>query len=209
MMSKEQEFEKLYRDWIFSFGVSAFGCSDPNAQEPYEKLKAWCKENKQESLQFIKELLEYEPSDIVMILQDLYADELGIKIEGFMPLDQVCNLWLNILNNPKELSKEKMNDYYEDYRKWKKHLDKNYLPWRPNLEDDPNVTLEEYKEGKRNQKHFKPKWHPFSLSILKDEELERLYNEGHLGEMTKYIQELHFFYNQVEEEIKRRKLNNK
>ena len=37
-------------------------------------------------------------------------------------------------------------------------------------------------------------------------ELEKLYKEGHLGNMTKYIQELKFFYNCVEEEIKRRKL---
>lgn len=48
--------------------------------------------------------------------------------------------------------------------------------------------------------------HNFSLSSLKNEELEKLYNEGHIGDMTKYILELHFFYNQVEEEIKRRKL---
>ena len=48
--------------------------------------------------------------------------------------------------------------------------------------------------------------HNFSLSMLKNEELEKLYNEGHIGDMTKYISELHFFYNQVEEEIKRRKL---
>ena len=53
---------------------------------------------------------------------------------------------------------------------------------------------------------MKRKWDEFPLATLKDEELEKLYNEGHLGDMTKYIAELHFFYNNVEEEIKRRKL---
>lgn len=66
----------------------------------------------------------------------------------------------------------------------------------------------EFEKGKRNnKKNMKHKWHEFSLSILKDDELEKLYNEGHLGDMTKYIQELHRFYNAVEEEIKRRDLN--
>ena len=51
------------------------------------------------------------------------------------------------------------------------------------------------------------KLNEFPLTVLKDEELDKLYNEGHLGDMTKYISELHFFYNMVEEEIKRRKLN--
>lgn len=202
---KKEEFEKLYFDWVYSFGVSAFGSSTPAAKEPYEKLKEWCRNNKKESLQYIKEILEDEPNDIVMILQDLYADELGVKIEGFMPLESVCNLWLNILNRNDKLKKGKLYDYYKDYRKWKDYLDKNYMYWRPNLENNPNVTQEEFKQGKRN-KESNRSWHEFPLSILKDEELEKLYKEGHLGDMTKYIQELHFFYNQVEEEIKRRKL---
>ena len=54
-------------------------------------------------------------------------------------------------------------------------MKKNYVSWRPNLEDDPNVTIEEYLEGKRNNKNMKRKWHEFPLSILKDEELEKLY----------------------------------
>ena len=204
MINKKEEFEKLYLDWIYSFGVSAFGCSNPAAYEPYCKLKEWCKNNKQESLEYIKEILEDEPSDIVMILQDLYVEEFGIQIEGYMQLEPICNLWLNVLNKDKGLNNGKIKDYYKDYHKWKKHLDKNYLPWRPNLENDPNVTQEEFKQGKRNNKNFKHKWHKFPLSILKDEELIKLKEEGHIGEMTKYIEELSFFYNRLDEEIKRR-----
>lgn len=47
-----------------------------------------------------------------------------------------------------------------------------------------------------------------TLDKLSDKELEQLRNEGHIGEMTKDIEELHFFYNRVEEEIKRRRKKN-
>ena len=206
-MDKQKEFNELYMKWYSSYMFSAFGGTNPASKEYYDNLKEWCKENKKESLQYIKEMLEYEPSDIVMVLQDLYADKLGIKIEGFMPLQAICNLWLNILNKEKGLSKGKIKDYYKSYDKYKAYIDKNYIPWRPNLEDDPNITREEFENGKRNnKKNMKHKWHDFSLNILKDDELEKLYNEGHLGDMTKHIQELHFFFNRVEEEIKRRKI---
>ena len=208
-MYKKKEFEELYMKWYSSYMFSAFGGANPASKGYYDNLKEWCKENKKESLEYIKEMLEYEPSDIVMILQDLYADELGIKFEGYCSLDAVCNLWLNVLNKEKGLEKGKLKDYYKSYYKYKNYMDKNYIPWCPNFEDDPNITREEFEKGKRNKKNFVHKWHEFPLSILKDDELEKLYNEGHLGDMTKYIQELHFFYNRVEEEIKRRKLKKK
>lgn len=154
-MDKEKEFENLYTKWINSFGLSAFGCGDPAAQEPYIQLRDWCKNNKKESLQYIKEILEEEPNDIVMVLQELYADELGIKIEGYMPLDVICNLWLNVLNKNEGLLKGELYDYYKDYREWKDYLDKNYIPWNSFHQENPNVTLEEFKQGKRNKKFEK------------------------------------------------------
>ena len=48
-----------------------------------------------------------------------------------------------------------------------------------------------------------------TLDQLDNEELEQLHNDGHIYFMTKDMEELHFFYNRVEEEIKRRKLNKK
>ena len=203
-MTKEQEFEQLYKDWIYSFGVSAFGCSDPAAQEPYAKLKEWCKNNKEDAIKFIKEILEDEPNDIVMILQDLYGEE-HFKIEGFMPLDQICNVWLNILNCT--IKKGKLKDYYKDYRKWKKYLDKHYMSWRPNLENDPNVTQKQYKEGQRNGEERRS-WHDFPLSILNDAELEELYENGYLSKnkQMKFIEELKPFYAKVKNELEKRKL---
>lgn len=201
----EKEFSKLFWNWMNSFGVSAFGCGDPAAQEPYAKLKDWCKEHKQESLKFIKEILEDEPNDIVMVLQDLYADELGIKIEGFMPLQAVCNLWLNILNKYEGLSKGKLKDYYKSYDKYKKYMDKHYMSWRPNLENDPNVTRKQFEEGQRNGEERRS-WHDFSLSILTDAELLELYNKGYITNHNQmfYIKELKSFYENVKEELHKR-----
>lgn len=200
-ISKEDQFKELYCNWIYSFGVSAFGCGAPEAQEPYGKLREWCKENKEDIIRFIKEILEEEPNDIVMILQDLYAEELGIKIDGYMPLDMWCNMWLNILN--KDIKKGKITkDYYKGYRKYKKYLDKHYMSWRPNLENDPNITRKQFEEGQRNGEERRS-WHKFPLSILTDEELLKLHETGFIDNrcQMKYIEELQPFYDKVKEEL--------
>jgi len=204
---EEKEFVELYNKWHSSYIFSAFGSADPRSKKYYDALVKWCTDNKEKAFNYIREILLEEPNDIVRVLQDVYGEEYKVEVNGYMPLDAYCNLWLNITDSNFDDSKKniKLKDYYKDYNKWKKYLDKHYMSWRPNLENDPNITLEEFKEGKRN-KESNRSWHDFPLSILKDEELEKLYKEGHLGDMTKYIQELHFFYNQVEEEIKRRGL---
>ena len=43
-------------------------------------------------------------------------------------------------------------NYYKDYNEWSNYLKDNYIPWDPHIEGDPNVTLEEFKLGKRNDK---------------------------------------------------------
>jgi hypothetical protein len=53
--------------------------------------------------------------------------------------------------NSTEKEKLKMMDYYKEYDAYKKHLDKHYIPWNPFRQDDPNVTFEEFKQGKRNK----------------------------------------------------------
>ena len=194
----KDEFIKLYLDWHYSYSFSAVYMPLNDKIVPLEQ---WCLNHKEEAIQYITELLLEEPNDIIIILPKLTGKDFNLGAEGiYWSLDALCNLWLNYLLKPK-----KTTDYYVDYRKWKKYLEKHYMGWRPNLENDPNITLEEFKQGKRN-KESNRSWHDFPLAILKDEELERLYKDGHLGDMTKYIKELHFFYNQVEEEIKRRKL---
>lgn len=205
---KEKEFEKLYWNWYSSFMFSAHGSCNPTSKEYYDKLKQWCIDNKQEGLKFIKEMLEKEPNDIVMILQDLYAEKLGIKIEGFMSLQSVCNLWLNVLNKYEGLSKGKLKDYYKAYDKYKKYMDKHYMHWRPNLENDPNITREEFERGERN-KESRRSWHNFPLSILTDEEITELHDKGYLTNKNQmfHIEELKEFYNKVKVEFEKRKTN--
>ena len=201
----KKEFLDLYNKWNSSYIFSAFGSADPRAKRHYDALIEWCKNHHDETLVYVRELLLEEPSDVVRVLDDLYSKEYNFEVKGYCPLDVYCNFWLNV-TRPEFKNGDVMIDYYKGYNEYKSYMEKNYISWRPNLEDDPNVTIEEYLEGKRNNKNMERKWHEFPLSVLKDIKKKKLYNEGHLGDMTKYIEELHFFYNMVEEEIKRRKL---
>lgn len=199
-----KEFLELYKKWYYSFCFSSNGNTMVN--EHLVELEMWCKNNKQEAIKCIVKILEDEPDHIIVLLPELT----GVtpkwlndsKIGVYMQLGEMSNWWLNYLKDTKNVN------YYKDYNAWKKYLESHYMAWRPNMENDPNVTQREFKEGKRNSA-ARRSWHKFSLSLLNDNELEKLYNEGHLGNMTKYIEELRQFYNTVEEEIKRRKLNKK
>ena len=62
-----------------------------------------------------------------------------------MEISELCNYLLNLKNGTKG------KDYYKDFREWKRHLSKKYISWNPIKENDPNVTLEEFKKGKRNK----------------------------------------------------------
>jgi len=197
-----KEFLKLYKNWYYSYIFDSTGRLSM-VNDKLVELEIWCKKNKDEALKSIIIMLEDEPDNVIILLPEMtgirpkWLSNASVGIH--MTLEEMSNWWLNYLKKSKNV------DYYKDWRKWKKYLDKNYMSWRPNLENDPNVTQKEFKEGKRNSESNRS-WHDFPLSILKDDELEKLYKDGHLGGMTKYIKELHFFYNQVEEEIKRRKL---
>jgi hypothetical protein len=199
-----KEFLELYKTWYYSYVFDSTGrCSMIN--DKLVELEMWCKKNKDEAIKSIIIMLEDEPDNVIILLPELtgirpkWLNEATIGL--YMTLEEMSNWWLNYLKNTKNI------DYYKNWREWKKYLDKHYMSWRPNLENDPNVTQKQFKEGKRNSESNRS-WHDFSLSILTDQELKKLYNDGHLGNMTKYIKELHFFYNTVEEEIKRRKLKN-
>ena len=148
-MDNKEVFLDLYNKWHSSYIFSAFGSADPCAREPYLKLRDWCENNKGEALQYIRELLLEEPNDIVRILDDLYKDRFEFSIDGYCPLDMYCNLWLNITNA--EFDNEHIVDYYKDYNEWQNYLKDHYIPWDPRIESDPNVTLGEFKQGKRNK----------------------------------------------------------
>lgn len=150
------EFLDLYYKWRNTFIFSAFGSADPRAKDTYEKLKEWSLENVKEAVECIKEILLEEPNDVVLLLSDILGT--NIEIDGWMPLDSICNIWLNILNhdiNDNHDQKE-LKDYYKDYREFKEYMKDNYISWNPVHEEDPNITFEEFKQGKRNKKKEQP-----------------------------------------------------
>lgn len=148
----KEEFLNLYYTWSNSFMISAFGPNDPNAKVPYENLKEWCENHKEEALQYIREILFEGPDFIVHLLDDIYKEEYNVEVNGFWALDEYCNLWLNVTDP--DFEHKIVEDYYKDYKEWHKHLDEMYIPWDPRIEDDPNVTLEQFKEGKRNSEEL-------------------------------------------------------
>ena len=162
-------FENLYKDWR---NATCFSSIISRDEIHYKVLEEWCVNNKEEASECFKELLLEEPSHAVGILDKMYPDVL--KVEGYVGLEPYCNMWLNILCNKEllriiiesgsnkeillnfnstEKKKLKTVDYYKDYRAYHKYMEKHYIPWNPFREDDPNITLEEYKQGKRNKKN--------------------------------------------------------
>ena len=124
----KQEFLELYNKWHSSFIFSAHGSADPAA----------------------KEHLMEEPNDIVYLLADLFNEEFGFTYEGFCSLVEYCNLWLIVTDT--EFDNKHIKDYYKDWKAWHEYLKENYISWNPLKEQDPNVTFEEFKQGKRNDK---------------------------------------------------------
>ena len=146
----KQEFLELYNKWHSSFIFSAHGSADPAAKEHYNKLKEWCENNRSNALQYIREILMEEPNDIVYLLADLFNEEFGFTYEGFCSLVEYCNLWLIVTDT--EFDNKHIKDYYKDWKAWHEYLKENYISWNPLKEQDPNVTFEEFKQGKRNDK---------------------------------------------------------
>lgn len=145
----KKEFLELYNKWRSTFMFSAHGSGDPAAKESYNKLREYCEKNRGDALQHIREILMEEPNDIVRLLDDVYKEEFRFNYEGFCPLDTYCNLWLNVTDA--EFDGKHIKDYYKDWREFHSYMEDNYISWNPFKENDPNVTFEEFKQGKRNE----------------------------------------------------------
>ena len=146
----KQEFLDLYNKWHFTFMFSGNNSEDLTIKKSYNKLIETYKINRGDALLYIREILMEGPNDIVNLLDDLFKEEFGFSYEGFCSLDEYCNLWLNVTDV--EFDGKHIKDYYKDYNEYHEYLEKNYIPWNPFKENDPNVTFEEFKQGKRNEK---------------------------------------------------------
>lgn len=150
-----KEFERLYLDY---YKDVCFLSVLPPTVPQWDVLVEWSKEHKDEAVDCIIEMLEEEPSDVVKLCDDLFPDVL--KAEGYIPLDTWCIAWHTLLKAYKEglsfdnvnIAKDANNNLYKDYNAYQKYMENHYIPWNIFKEDDPNITLEDFKQGKRNDK---------------------------------------------------------
>ena len=133
------EFKELYDDWMRAVMFKSYGQFD---DPTWNTLEEWSLGNPEEAIDSIKEILLEEPDHVVQLLDKLMPDEL--KIDGYIDLESYCNCWLNILCGTLETGK--FINYYGDYQKYQKYLDKNYIPWNPFKEEDPNPSFNKWKE---------------------------------------------------------------
>lgn len=148
-----KEFEKLYTDWYKATCFMSHSLFDVTE---WKQLVDWSKEHKEEAVDGLIEILEQEPDWVVQLCDELFTDT--VKYDGFVPLDFNCRLWLTLLKKYKK--GESFNgtdiydcpDPYKVYDEYHEYLKENYIPWNPFHEEDPNITLEEFKQGKRNPK---------------------------------------------------------
>jgi hypothetical protein len=148
------EFKNLYVAWYNATCILSTGLHEC---KEWKDLVAWSKEHKEESVDGIIELLTVEPNWIVKLCDELFPD--ALRYEGWMSLNMVCNTWLTILKSYKDGTIDKIDftrcpNNYEDYEAYQEYLKDHYIPWNPFREDDPNITLIEFNEGKRNDEEL-------------------------------------------------------
>jgi len=147
----DAKFEELYNKWHTDTMFLSVGNFN---HETWFTLVDWSKAHTKEAIEGVRELIGDEPNQIVHLLDEIIENP--PIAEGYVPLDKWCNVWIAIIDSSKEgktdIKLNKVDDNYKDYKAYQKYMDKNYIPWNPFHEDDPNITLEEFKQGKRNDK---------------------------------------------------------
>lgn len=147
-----KEFKKLYDKWYSDTFLLA--SRDIKHEPGFIELVKWSKDNKEEAVDSIVEMLKEAPDFIVYVLDELFGRPL--TAEGHVSLEQYCNVWLNLIeyekSGKKDLTKVDLGkDNYKEYREYMIYMDDNFIPFNPFKESDPNVTLEEFRQGKRNK----------------------------------------------------------
>lgn len=144
-----KEFEELYNKWHTDTMFLSVGNFNTDS---WFKLVEWSKEHTKEAIEGVREIIADEPAQVVYLL-DLIVEN-PPKAEGYVPLDIWCNLWVAIIDSAKDGKIRYPIDIYEDSRAYHEYMKDNYIPWNPFHEDDPNITLEEFKQGKRNDEEL-------------------------------------------------------
>ena len=166
-----KEFKELYDKWYEDTFLLSY--RDLEHEQGFIDLVNWSKDNKEEAVDSIVEMLKESPDFAVYVLDELFDHPL--TAEGYVSIEQYCNVWLNLVeyyrDGEKDLTKVDISkDNYKDYKAYMKYMDDNFIPFNPFKEEDPNITLEEFKMGKRNNPNFR---RPIQFVKLKDEDFKR------------------------------------
>ena len=147
-----EEIDKLFSTWYRATmfdSTGRLGHQERNelvsyAKEHQEDLKVWAlrklEEPKFENLR-IPEILDASLSDNLPVP----SKKSLVKIVSLNTDDLYmirCNSWLNHLKGTSGIN------YYKDYQEYHNYLQKNYIPWSPNKEEDPNPSYKEFIENR-------------------------------------------------------------
>lgn len=147
-----KEFEELYNKWYTDTMFLSAGNFNTDS---WLELVKWSKEHTKEAIEGVREIIADEPAQVVHLLDLIVEDP--PKAEEYVPLDVWCNLWIAIIDSAKDGKigdPIEIKDNYEDSRAYHEYLKDHYIPWNMFHEDDPNITLEEFKQGKRNDEEL-------------------------------------------------------
>lgn len=147
-----EEIDKLFSAWYRAMmfdSTGRLGHQERNelvsyANEHQEDLKAWAlrelEEPKFENL-WIPEILDASLSDNLPVPSKKSLIEIvSLNTDDLYMIR--CNSWLNHLKGTSGIN------YYKDYQEYHNYLQKNYIPWSPNKEDDPNPSYKEFIENR-------------------------------------------------------------
>lgn len=147
-----EEIDKLFSTWyraIMFDSTGRLGHQERDelvsyAKEHQEDLKAWAlrelEEPKFENL-WIPEILDASLSDNLPVPSKKSLVEIvSLNTDDLYMIR--CNSWLNHLKGTSGIN------YYKDYQEYHNYLQKNYIPWSPNKEDDPNPSYKEFIENR-------------------------------------------------------------
>ncbi len=147
----DAKFEELYNKWHTDTMFLSVGNFNTDS---WFELVEWSKGHAKEAIEGVREIIGQEPHQIVQLLNEIVEDP--PTAEGYVPLDMWCNVWIAIIDASKEGKHDidVVNDNYGDYRAYHKYMEDHYIPWNPFHENDPNITLEDFKQGKRNNEEL-------------------------------------------------------
>lgn len=145
--------ERLHNSWYWSYALFSCISEDIICNKNFDIFVAYCKDHKYEALAYIKECLEDEPSYLYLVIERLLVDDSMMdeyhKVfeNSNASMEDICNTWLNVINETFERNNGDVfgKDNYIIYREYQKFLNSNYIAWDPRKEEDPNITVKQYK----------------------------------------------------------------